>query len=75
MARFGEDFYRDVLYIVDGLKDMQSALQLEVLILKRNERLEVSVTLINRRCQNDVPKYFVRLYHPNFICVLKLHTL
>ena len=70
MARFGEDFYRDVLYIVNGLKDMQSALQLEVLILKRNERHEVSVTLINRRCQNDVPKYSVRLYHPNFICVL-----
>ena len=50
---------------------MQSALQLEVLISKRNERHEVSVTLINRRCQNDVPKYSVRIYHPNFICVLQ----
>ena len=36
-------------YIVNGLKDMQSALQLDVLISKRNERHEVSVTLIERR--------------------------
>ena len=37
---------------------------------KRNER-HVSVTLINRRRQNDVPKCSVRLYHPNFICILQ----
>ena len=42
--------------------------ELEVLISKRGERHEVR--LINRRRQNDIPKYSVRLCHPNFICIL-----
>ena len=50
-------------YIVNGLKDMRSALQLEALISKKNEIHDVSVTLINPRHQNDVPKCSRRLYH------------
>ena len=36
--------------------------QLEFFISKRSERHEVSVALINRRRQNDVPECSVRLY-------------
>ena len=57
-------------YIVNGLKDMRSALQLEALISKKNEIHEVSVTLINPRHQNDVPKCCRRLFPLfNFVCI------
>ena len=44
--------------------------QLEVFILKRNERLGVSIALINRRCKKDVPKCSVPLCHHSFIGIL-----
>ena len=37
---------------------------------ERNERHEVSITLLNRGRQNEFPKCSVRLYHTNFICIL-----
>ena len=41
-------------------------------ILKRNERLEVSVALINRRCKNDVPKCSVPPCHSNLFAYYRV---
>ena len=69
MAKFGVNFYNDVCSEL-GERDICSALRVEALISKRNAGHELNKTLINRRRQHDGSKYSVRLYDPNFICIL-----
>ena len=58
------------MYVVNGWRDICSALCVEALILKRIAGHELNKTLINRRRQRDVPKFSVRPYDPNFIGIL-----
>ena len=67
VARFGVDFNKD-----EYNKWVQSHIKCVACggsYFERNERHEISETLINRRRQHDVPKCSVRLYHPKFIYI------